>query len=136
MKNHNHLCAICFSICLFFCFLISCSAEYENINQKGQLVHTVILDLKDDILEEDRIFFVEQLKSLGSIKETHGLFVASYVLTNDDRAKTDYDVILQMTFNSEEDLFTYANNQHHLDIRATIKDFLAKKPIVYDYLVE
>ena len=116
-------------------FLSSCSNQ-EAINQKGKLVYTVILTLKDDVSQTQRSKVVEDLKSLGTIKETQNLFVSSYTETADKRAKTDYDFILEMQFNNKAELTAYSKNEFHLSVRKKLKPFLAGPPVVYDCRIE
>lgn len=121
----------------FICFLASCSTNTpkDNTNQKGALVHTVILKLKDSTSESRRAEIIKLLDSLKKIEVTQNLYTAIRAETPDPRAKTDYDIILQMTFNDIEELVSYSEDPFHLDIRKQLKDDLSEAPVVYDYWV-
>lgn len=130
--------SILYLVILFALLFATCTKIdlRDSHYEKGQIVHTVIFNLNDDITDVDRNYFIDQLKSLSKVRETKDLFVASYTLTNDERAKSNYDIILQMKFSSTADLYAYSNHEFHLDIRSKIAHLVAEKPLVYDYMVE
>ena len=126
--------------CLILTLCISCSYKYESVTrngyEKGDLVHTVILKLKENTSNLRTEEIISELQSLSSIKQTKCLLVATQAETADLRAKTDFNLILQVAFESIKDLETYSTDQHHLAVRSHIKNDLAQAPVVYDYWVE
>lgn len=126
--------------CLLITLCVSCTYKYESVSHtgydSGDLVHTVILKLKDDTSVKRKEEIITKLQSLSSIKETKHLLVATKAQTSDPRAKVDYDLILQMAFDSTEDLETYSTDASHLEVRSGLKNDLAQAPVVYDYWVE
>ncbi|MFK7758059.1 MAG: Dabb family protein [Flavobacteriales bacterium] len=118
----------------------SCTYKYESVTQvgykSGDLVHTVILKLKEDTDQHRIQEVIAELQSLSSIEETKCLQVAAKAQTIDPRAKIDYDLILQMAFESIEDLESYGANSFHLEVRRGLKNDLAQAPVVYDYWVQ
>ncbi len=118
----------------------SCSYHYEETNStgysEGELVHTVILSLKDEVTQNRKEKIIEILKSLSDIKVTKGLTVSEKAETEDNRAKTNYNLVLQMSFNDLKDLHLYSVHSSHLDVRSQLKPDLASVPVIYDYWVK
>ncbi len=104
--------------------------------KSGQLVHTVIIKFKNTVTPDRKKELKTLLLSLGDIKETNGFFLASLADTPDPRAVKNYDFILQMAFNSEEDLAKYSTNAYHEQVRNQIKDEISATPLVFDYWIE
>lgn len=125
---------------LILALFTGCSYHYDQINSigyaKGDIVHTVILSSKNEVSEKRQEEIINLLNSLAEIKETQRLIVCAKALTDDKRAKRDYNLILQMSFKSQEELMSYSINAHHLDVQAKLKYDLAGAPVVYDYWVE
>jgi|TARA_B110000977_G_scaffold174734_1_gene228875 hypothetical protein len=125
---------------LILALFTGCSSHYEEVNSvgyaKGELVHTVILSLKDNVNQKRKDEIIDLLVTLSEIKETQRLIVSTKASTNDTRAQQDYDLILQMSFKNQAELESYSINTHHLNVRAKLKSDLAKAPVVYDYWVE
>ncbi len=122
--------------------LTACSYKYESksINhigyEKGDLVHTVILSLKDSTTETRKEEILDLLKGLKEVSGTKRLFTSIPAETDDSRAKRDYDIILQMAFDSVKKLERYSTDSFHLNVRDQLKKDLSGPPIVYDYWVE
>ena len=125
---------------LILAFISSCSYHYEETNStgytQGELVHTVFLSLKDEVTQNRKEKIIKILKSLGEIKVTKGLTVSVKAETEDARAETNYDLVLQMAFKDLKDLHLYSVNSSHFEIRAQLKPDLASVPVVYDYWVK
>lgn len=127
-------------ICVIFLVsVIGCGqVQKKTTNENyvsGQLVHTVLLKLKDNVSSERAKEVMELIETLSQIEEANGLFVASPADTPDPRAVQNYDFILQMAFNSIEELTTYSTNEYHLKVRSQIKNDLSATPLVFDYWV-
>ena len=109
---------------LILALFTGCSYHYDQINSigyaKGDLVHTVILSLKNEVSEKRQEEIINLLGSLAEIKETQGLIVRAKALADDKRAKRDYNLILQMSFKSQEELMSYSINAHHLDVQTKV----------------
>lgn len=125
---------------LILALFVGCSSHYEKVNSlgyaKGELVHTVILSLKNGVNQKRKDEIIGLLATLSQIKETQRLIVSTKAHTKDSRAQQDYDLILQMSFKNQTALETYSVNTHHFNVRKKLKPDLAKAPVVYDYWVE
>ncbi len=125
-----------FILLISVCVLHSCSYTHKEVNhvgyKKDQLLHTVILTLKEEVTAAEKEEVLVLLKSLEEISETNGLIVSELANTSDSRAKKDFDLILSMSFDNHTDLEKYSTNEFHLQVREELKPFLAAPPIVYD----
>jgi hypothetical protein len=100
------------------------------------LVHIVFLKVKDDISATDKAALMQTLKGLADIEEAKNLEVGDFEDLGDERALSDYDVVMQMDFNSKEDYTKYQSDERHIQAKAAMKPFLAGPPATYDFMVE
>jgi len=125
---------------LILALFTGCSSHYGEVNSvgyaKGELVHTVILSLKDGVSQKWKDKIIGLLSTLSQIKEAQRLIVGTKARTKDSRAQQDYDLILQVSFKNQTALEAYSINTHHLNVRKKLKSDLGKAPVVYDYWVE
>jgi len=96
------------------------------------IVHTVVLELKDEIGTEDRAHFIANLESLCSLDMIKECYVTVPFDTGDKRLVKGHDVLLYTTFENLEALTAYAENEFHLAVRSKLKPFLAAPPRVFD----
>ena len=108
-------------------------AQEEQISFENTLVHIVLLQLNEDISDEEKETLVKKLESLADIPTVKNLQIGMPEDTDDPRAMTDYDLVLHMGFSSLDNLVTYQKDENHLAIRADLKPYLAKPPVVYDF---
>jgi hypothetical protein len=125
---------------LILALFTGCSSHYGEVNSvgyaKGELVHKVILSLKDGVSQKWKDKIIGLLSTLSQIKEAQRLIVGTKARTKDSRAQQDYDLILQVSFKNQTALEAYSINTHHLNVRKKLKSDLGKAPVVYDYWVE
>jgi len=135
------LSVVCFSILI----LTACFNTAKLENQKAdtiaklsnkKLMHIVYLKTKDNLDELALIEIKTQLQSLAEISGVIDLTVGTKAKTNDNRHFENYNLALQMKFNSIDDLNVYAINEYHLKVRESIKPVLTAPPIVFDYWIE
>lgn len=96
------------------------------------IVHTVLLELKDDISEEDRNRFIAHLESLCTLDMIKECYVTLPFDTGDKRLVQGHDVLLYTTFENLEALNAYAESEFHLEVRDKLKPFLSAVPKVFD----
>ncbi|MEZ4885709.1 MAG: Dabb family protein [Chitinophagales bacterium] len=104
--------------------------------QQTPLVHLVFLKVKDDISAEDKTALMNTLKRLADIAEVKNLHVGDFEDLGDERALSDYDVVMQMGFQTKEDYQKYQADERHIQAKAAMKPFLAGPPATYDFVVE
>lgn len=113
----------------------------DELSNKGAmpqkvLTHTLYFNLKKDLTEEQIKTFEDGLRSLSKIETAKGVKVGKTAETEDKRLISDYDYVLTMYFENEEDLQMYSHNDFHLKVRAEVGPMLEKAPIVYDSWVD
>ena len=95
------------------------------------LVHLVYFKVKSD---SDQVKLIEEINKLEGIEVLHDLEVGSFEDLGDQRALSDYQVVMQMSFKSEADYKTYQAHPIHLALKENAKSLLAGPPATYDYL--
>lgn len=96
------------------------------------LVHLVYFNLKPEANGKE---FIEALKKMATIPVVKDLEVGHFKDLSDKRAMVDFEVIMQMAFDSEEDYKTYQAHPVHLELKKLATDFVAAPPATYDYIV-
>ena len=104
--------------------------------QAGSLVHLVFLTTREDLTDEERTTLLSELGRLGEIEEVKGYDIGEFEDLEDARALSQYNLILSMYFESEDDYRVYQNNDDHLDVRSKLGAYLAGPPATYDYIVQ
>ena len=94
------------------------------------LVHVVYFKLKPDA---DKAKLSAEIDKLKAIDVVHELEVGIFEDLGDDRALSDYQMVMSMTFTNDADYTTYQNHEIHLGLKAAAKDMLAGPPATYDY---
>lgn len=100
------------------------------------LVHIVYFKMKEGLSSAQLGEAVATLESLKKIEEVKSLEVGNLDNTGDPRAGSTEGLVLQMVFESKEDLASYQKNEFHLEQRAKLKDFFGGPPVVYDYFIK
>ncbi|KAA3625519.1 MAG: Dabb family protein [Bacteroidetes bacterium] len=108
------------------------SSESENLS----LVHTVYLNVKDDISEADRSRLIEGIKTLASIPGVYNLKTGSFKDLGDKRALSEYEVVLQMEFLDEEAYRHYQQDSVHIGFKKSVADLLAGPPATHDFILQ
>ena len=106
--------------------------EFLKIPKDRYLVHLVYFDLKP---EANKKVFVEALKNLGDIPSVNDLEVGHFKDLSDKRALSDFEIMMQMSFDSEKDYTTYQNHPIHLKLKSLAAKFVSAPPATYDYLL-
>ncbi len=101
-----------------------------QIEPEGDLVHVVFFKTKPDA---DLNALGAAIEKLASIKEVKDLQYGSFEDLGDARA-LDFDLMMEMSFDSEADYKIYQAHPVHLQLKEAVKSFLAGPPATYDYL--
>jgi len=104
--------------------------------EKGDFLHEVYFNFKTDLTEKEKANFIKILSELKTIDEAKGTQIGIPKDTGDKRMRTDYDLVLHMSFNNMQDYKTYQNHETHLSVKKRIGGMLAGPPFVYDYEIK
>ncbi len=107
--------------------------ELLKIKQDRYLIHIVYFDLKPDA---NKKLFIEALEKLEKIPVVKDLEIGQFKDLADKRAMAEFEVMMQMAFDSKEDYTTYQNHPIHLELKNLAGKFVSAPPVTYDYLVE
>ena len=113
--------------------LDSLKSEQITIETKGQLVHLVFLDTRDDISEEDNSALIEAINNLREIPILKDLDIGLRADTDDPRFISNHELAFSLTVKNMEDYKVYQEHPIHLKLKEIAKDKLAGPPAVYDY---
>jgi len=97
------------------------------------LVHIVYFPLIRQTTRSDISYLIDQIKTLNGIEVVKDLEVGTFQDLGDKRALSQYNVVMQMRFDSQEDYQIYQNHPTHLALREICKAFLNGPPATYDY---
>ncbi|MEM8887363.1 MAG: Dabb family protein, partial [Bacteroidota bacterium] len=100
-----------------------------RIDEPGTLMHVVYFKMKDGLNAEQMKEAISTLESLKQIEEVKTLEVGDLGDTGDARAGSTEGLVLQMAFESLDDLASYQKNEYHLAQRAKLKDFFGGPPV-------
>lgn len=112
------------------------SVYLENENTDSVLVHNVFFKTKPELTEKEMTDLMAKLASLDQVESTQNVWVGKPADTGDPRLVSDYQVALQVTFESEEKLAEYQQDAHHLKMREEASKYFAAPPVVYDFWAE
>jgi 2C-methyl-D-erythritol 2,4-cyclodiphosphate synthase len=105
----------------------------QAANETG-IIHTIYLTTKPDISDEDKAKFIKTVESLGQIEQVKSIEVAErFNVGDEERALKQYNIVLQMRFESLEDLKIYDKDEYHAQVRGQLKDYLAGPPASFDF---
>lgn len=108
----------------------------KKSNHKGNLVHYVFLDIKNDVSENQYNFLIEEIKNLAKIPGVKDFEVGRYESMEDERALKNREVNFEMRFENKMEYYGYQKNKDHIKVRELLAPFLAKPPLTYDYIVQ
>lgn len=105
-------------------------------DHKGDLVHYVFLDVKDDISEKQYDYLLNLLRSLSQIPSVADFELGRFESMDDDRSISDRDINFEMRFENKLDYYAYQKSDEHMRIRESLSPYLAKAPLTYDYILQ
>lgn len=98
--------------------------------------HMVLFNIKPDLSKQDREMLFAELRRLGSIPQVHDFTLNTFTELGDARALSDYELSIDMRFESRAAYDLYQNSEKHLAVKAAVKQFLEGPPAAYDRAVE
>lgn len=106
--------------------------ELKTTTQKeANLVHIVLFNLKP---EADQEALLAEIKKLEDIPVLQDLEVGPFENLGDDRALSDYEMIMQMSFANAEDYQAYQQHPIHLHLKELAGGFMGGPPATYDFI--
>lgn len=112
-------------------------SELDNckINNNVKLMHLVFVPVKQPIAPDSLSQLVEMMQSLRSIPEVRYLRVGTFADSKDPRLLKNFSLVLQVGFESMEDLIKYDSNEFHQQIRREAVHYLNASPSTYDFWI-
>ncbi|MBX2870954.1 MAG: Dabb family protein [Saprospiraceae bacterium] len=101
--------------------------------QHAPLVHIVLFNLKPDA---DQSALIAEIKKLEEIAEVQNLEVGPFENLGDERALSDYELIMEMSFIDQNDYQAYQQHPIHLALKEIAKDYMGGPPATYDFMKE
>lgn len=98
-------------------------------------VHLVFFDLVDSLDSGQITSFLDALEGLREIEQVNGFFAGPHLNVDDKRAMKQFDICMQMRFNSKEEYKHYQSDPRHLALKKTVAPFLKSSPRTYDYTI-
>ena len=105
--------------------------ELFKNEESGQLTHIVFFKLKPDV---DQSALIAEIKKLEMIKEVKDLEVGPFENLGDERALSEYSMVMEMSFEDADAYQVYQVHPIHLALRQAVKSYLAGPPATYDYM--
>lgn len=102
-----------------------------QIEPEGELVHLVLFKVKSDA---DQTVLVSEVKKLETIEEVMDLEIGPFEDLGDERALSDYSMLMQMSFANKATYETYQKHPIHLALKEKLGQFMAGPPATYDYV--
>lgn len=103
----------------------------SQIELEGQFVHVVFFKLKK---EADPDALISEIKKLEAIKEVKDLEVGTFEDVGDVRALSDYNIMMEMSFDDIEGYKIYQAHPIHLALKESAKMMLAAPPATFDFM--
>lgn len=113
--------------------LSEAETKIAALETKGDLVHLVYFDLKEGA---DVNAFIAEIEQLRNIEEVQNLEVGTFKDLGDERALSQYELVMQMSFKDSAAYQVYQNHSIHLQLKAAAKSVVAAAPATYDFVRE
>lgn len=101
-----------------------------QIEPEGELVHLVFLKVKEEV---EMTKLISELKSLAAIEGLKDFELGPFQNLDDSRALSEYDLLMEMSFDNEAAYQKYQADPIHLALKEKLKSMLAGPPATYDY---
>jgi hypothetical protein len=111
--------------------LLEAETKIAALETEGDLVHVVYFDMKEDA---DINAFITEIERLRNIEEVQGLEIGTFENLGDQRALSQYELVMQMSFKDSAAYQVYQNHPIHLQLKAAAKSVVAAAPATYDFV--
>ncbi|MEL6925132.1 MAG: Dabb family protein [Bacteroidota bacterium] len=105
--------------------------EVVTADQSATLTHFVFLSLREGA---DSQACLDELKKLTAIQEVKDMALGPFEDLNDARALSDYDLVMEMSFDDAAAYQRYQQHPVHLQVRDNLGAYLGGPPATYDFL--
>jgi len=111
----------------------------QQLNSKtttasGDLVHLVYLDVKNDLEPKQYSKLIEDLNQLQGIPDIKSFSLGDFKSMKDERALSDYEIIMSMSFQDEDAYQKYQAHPTHVALKEKLKNYIGGPPATYDYI--
>ena len=113
--------------------LTETQAQLSDLKAEGKLVHVVYFDLKETA---DISLFITEINKLRQIEVIQDLEIGRFENLGDQRALSQYELMMQMSFKDSSDYQIYQQHSVHLQLKAAAKAVIAAPPATYDFVRE
>lgn len=107
--------------------------KMEEEDDEEAIIHTVYFKVKPGLSEEEINTFIAEVKKMEEIEVVKDLEVGTFLDVGDDRALSDYGIVMQVGFASEKDMAAYQEHPIHLGLKEKLGSWLAGPPAVHDF---
>lgn len=101
-----------------------------QVEEEGQLIHLVLFKMKSGINQKE---FGREIQKLRGIEVVRGLQYGSFADLGDKRALAEYDMMMEVSFDSREHYEKYQIHPIHTSLKEAVTPMLAGPPATYDY---
>ncbi len=105
-------------------------------SSKGDLVHVVYFDLKDGMSKDSVKMLIDEIERLKEIPSIRNLEIGKFTDLDDKRAMSHLELVMSMSFNSQEDYNSYQIHPIHIGLKSNCRPFIAGPPVTYNYIIE
>ncbi len=112
---------------LAFFALVNCTTL-----KKHRILHTVCLDLVDELTTKQKNELMHHFASLSKIKHVKSFTVSHFFDSGDPRLQRHCDVILTMSFINIAELKRYQEDPHHKKVIQSSLPYLNSPPVIFD----
>lgn len=106
-------------------------SKLKSVEGEGQLVHIVFFKLAADAEVEG---LLAEIETLHQIEEVQGLEYGVFTDLGDQRALSDYGVVMSMSFEDSAAYARYQQDSIHLALKANAGAYLGGPPATYDFI--
>lgn len=99
------------------------------------IIHTVYFKTKPNLSETDLNTFLAEIQKLQQIEVVTDLEIGTFLDVGDERALSDYGIVMQVGFAKKEDMDVYQQHPIHLGLKEKLGPWLAGPPAVHDFEV-
>lgn len=109
------------------------SPEVEGSNDSGNIKHLVFLSVKMNVNLDS---LKRELNKLSMINSVNNFQVGIFKDLNDPKSLSDFELVLEMNFNTEQDYHNYQSDSLHLILIEKTRHLMDGPPKSFDYMIE
>lgn len=106
--------------------------DSNDQNEEHLFHHLVFLNIKANI---DTSILVQELQKLAEIDDVKNFNVNLYKDMKDERALSDYGIMMKMSFIDQDAYERYQVDSLHQNMIMSTKQYMAGPPVSYDYTI-